>query len=104
MFYRIFPKLEFIGSNTERPDVCLFTKLPLDDLWGHVLDGTDKGGNSSVIGLVENLRESIVVEFDMSIISNEDVLRFERAVDDVLLMQVLHADDDFGEDVFDGVF
>ena len=40
----------------------------------------------------------------MSIISNKNILRFERAVDDVLLVEVLHANDDFSEDVFDGIF
>lgn len=84
--------MHFINQNTESPPInSLSMALVENNLRGDVLRSTTNGEGSAFI---EDLGETKISQFEVSVIGNEKVFRFEVSENDVLAMKVLEAGGD----------
>ena len=66
--------------------------LVLKDFWRQVLGRTTEGESSIFYGF----GESEICEFEVAVSTDENVFRFEVAVDDVAGVEILENEDDVG--------
>lgn len=85
------PGDHLVDQHTQGPPVdWLAVALVLQDLGGQVFGCSTEGKGSIFYGL----SKSKICKFEISIWSDENVLRFEVTVDDVLGVEVLEDEDD----------
>ena len=86
--------VHLVDKNPESPPVdSLPVALVENNLWSNVLWGSADRECSS---LVEDLGETEVSEFQVPVVSDQQVLRLQVPEDDVLAVQVLEAGSDCG--------
>ena len=85
-------------QDAERPKIHHLgvAVLVQEDLGGQVLGRAAEGVGRVVLGQVR-LGETEVAEGDMAVGIQQDILRFEISIDDVVLMQVLQRQDQLGD-------
>lgn len=90
----------FVEAAAHGPDIAFVgVGLVFEELGAHVVGGSDAGVGKVARG-VEDLGDAEVAEADAAIFE-EDVLRFEVAVEDLLLMKVEEGEGHLGEPVDD---
>lgn len=101
----VLPELELIGHNAQSPDISFPFKVPLDDLWRHVLDRSFKGRDPLFfLVTINQLRKGIIREFNMSLVRDKNILRFQLTIDNILRVQVFHADNDLSQHISNSGF
>jgi hypothetical protein len=84
--------VHFINQDTQSPPINGLTMaLVEDNLWRNILWSSTNGKGSSFI---QDFSKSEVGKLEITIISNEQVLRLEVSEDDILAVEVLEASGD----------
>ncbi len=77
----------------------------IDDFRGHVLQGTEKGGDAFFeVCLYQNFRQPVVSKFDMSLLGKQDIFGFELSIDNTMLVQEANRHNNLSHDVSDEGF
>jgi len=82
------PGQHFVKDHAEGVEIDLATVLAVADFGSHVVAGPDAFGLTAPFGIRNELRQSVVADFDHAQVI-EQIRRFEIAMDQPLLMQVL---------------
>lgn len=88
-FEKVFSKLELIHENSNCPDVSLHIIIPIDCLGSCILQSAYKS-IYLIFPWANHPRKSIVTKFNVTLIGDENIFRFQLSVDDSMTVQKLH--------------
>jgi len=81
--------MHFVDENSQRPPVNCFT-VPLvqNNFWSDVLRSST---NRKRPALVQKFSKPKVSKFEVAVVSNEQIFRFQISEDDIFAMQIFEA-------------
>lgn len=94
----ILIKDKFEDEDSQWPDIDLFAICSTNSLRSHILKCSYKSRCKSFV-FNKHFRKAIVCEFDMSIISNENIFRFKLPINNTITMQNLNPIDNFSNKI-----